>query len=158
MKGVTFDALEDIEKNNDSIDKLTSVVSKMNIKIDKCEAQYKPQVYQCRRRGQNRCEYRQDNYQPRNRSYSRDQNMSYRGRGNYNRTIDQIIEVEQQNDRHDTYRQECRTDNYRTNYRPNYGRDKIIGNRDIELEVKVGIILEITTEIIQGKGLNEVEI
>ena len=34
----------------------------------------------------------------------------------------------------------------------------IIGNRDIELEAKVGIILEIITETIQGKGLNEVEI
>ena len=36
--------------------------------------------------------------------------------------------------------------------------ETIMGNRDIELEVKVGIILEITTEIIQGKGLNEVQI
>ena len=36
--------------------------------------------------------------------------------------------------------------------------ETIIGNRDIEVEVKVGIILEIITEIIQGKGLNEVEI
>ena len=71
-KGVTFDALEAIEKNNDSIDKLTSLVSKRNMKIDKHEAQYKPQIYQGRRRGQNRCENRQDNYQPRNRSYSRD--------------------------------------------------------------------------------------
>ena len=71
-KGVTFDALEAIENNNDSIDKLTSLVSKMNMKIDKHEAQYKPQVYQGRRRGQSRCENRQENYQPRNRSYSRD--------------------------------------------------------------------------------------
>ena len=37
-KGVTFDVLEAIEKNNDSIDKLTSLVSKMNMKIDKHEA------------------------------------------------------------------------------------------------------------------------
>ena len=57
-KGVTFDALEAIEKNNDSIDKL-SLVSKMNMKIVKCEAQYMPQVYQGRRWGQNRCENRQ---------------------------------------------------------------------------------------------------
>ena len=71
-KGVTFDALEAIEKTNDSIDKLTSLVSKMNMKIDKCKAQYKPQLYQGRRRGQNRCEKRQENYQPRNSSYSRD--------------------------------------------------------------------------------------
>ena len=32
----------------------------------------------------------------------------------------------------------------------------IIGNRDTGLEVKVGIILEITTEITQGKNLSDV--
>ena len=67
-KGVTFDTLETIERNSYSIDKLTSLVSKMNMKMDKCETQYKPQVYQGRRRGQNKHEYRQNNYQPRNRS------------------------------------------------------------------------------------------
>ena len=36
--------------------------------------------------------------------------------------------------------------------------ETIIGNRDIELEVKVGKILEIITEIIQGNDLREVEI
>ena len=36
--------------------------------------------------------------------------------------------------------------------------ETIIGNRDTGLEVKVGIILEITTEITQGKDLSEVEI
>ena len=36
--------------------------------------------------------------------------------------------------------------------------ETIIRNRDTELEAKVGIILENTTEIIQGKRLNEVEI
>ena len=34
-KGVTFDAMETIERNSDSIDKLTSLVSKMNMKMDK---------------------------------------------------------------------------------------------------------------------------
>ena len=36
--------------------------------------------------------------------------------------------------------------------------ETIIGNEDIELEVKVGIILEIITEIIQGKGFDYIEI
>ena len=36
--------------------------------------------------------------------------------------------------------------------------EKIIGNRDTELEVEVGMILESTTEIIQGKDLSKVEI
>ena len=34
-KGVTFDAMETIERNSDSMDKLTSLVSKMNMKMDK---------------------------------------------------------------------------------------------------------------------------
>ena len=34
-KGVTFDVMETIERNSDSIDKLTSLVSKMNMRIDK---------------------------------------------------------------------------------------------------------------------------
>ena len=34
-KGVTFDVMETIERNSDSIDKLTSFVSKMNMKMDK---------------------------------------------------------------------------------------------------------------------------
>ena len=82
-KGVTFDVMETIERNSDSIDKLISLVSKMNMKTDKRETQYKPQIYQGRNRGQNR--NRQDNYQSKNRSFSRDRNQSYRGRGNYNR-------------------------------------------------------------------------
>ena len=45
-KGVTFDVMETIERNSDSIDKLTSLVSKMNMKIDKRKAPYKPQIYQ----------------------------------------------------------------------------------------------------------------
>ena len=45
-KGVMFNALETIEQNSDSINKLTSLVSKMNIKMDKKEPQYKPRVYQ----------------------------------------------------------------------------------------------------------------
>ena len=63
-KVVTFDALETIERNSGSIDKLTSLVSKMNTKMDKHEIQDKPQVYQGRRQGQNRHDNRQNNYHP----------------------------------------------------------------------------------------------
>ena len=78
-KGVTFDALGTIERNSDSIDKLTSLANKMNMKMDKKESQYKPRVYQGRNRG---CSYRQDNYRSRERSYSRDHAQYCRGRGN----------------------------------------------------------------------------
>ena len=38
--------MDAIERNSDSIDKLTSLVRKMNVKMDKREAPYKPQIYQ----------------------------------------------------------------------------------------------------------------
>ena len=53
-KGVTFDVMKTIERNSNSIDKLTSLVSKMNMKKDKREAPYKPPIYQGRPRGQSR--------------------------------------------------------------------------------------------------------
>ena len=36
-KGVSFGALETIERSSDSIDKLTSLVNKMNMKMDRRE-------------------------------------------------------------------------------------------------------------------------
>ena len=53
-RGVTFDAMETIERNSDSIDKLTLLVSKMNMKMDKREAPHKLKIYQGRTRGQSR--------------------------------------------------------------------------------------------------------
>ena len=38
--------METIERNSDSIDKLTTLVSKMDMKMDKRETQYTLQVYQ----------------------------------------------------------------------------------------------------------------
>ena len=37
--GVTFNTLETIERNSDSIDKPTFLISKMNMKMDTCETQ-----------------------------------------------------------------------------------------------------------------------
>ena len=34
------------EGTDDKIDKLTSLVSKINVKMDKCDAQFKAQIYQ----------------------------------------------------------------------------------------------------------------
>ena len=50
-KSVTFDVIETFERHNNSIDKLTSLVSKMNVKMDRKETPYKPKVYQSRPRG-----------------------------------------------------------------------------------------------------------
>ena len=68
-KGVSFSALETIKRNSDSIDKLTSLVNKMNMKMDRRETWYRPRVYQGSNQGHGN---RQDNYRSRERSYSRD--------------------------------------------------------------------------------------
>ena len=78
-RGVTFDAMETLERHCNSIDQVTSLVSTMNVKMDKKEAPYKPKVYQIKLRGQIRG--RQQNFQPHKRSFSRDRN---RTQGNYN--------------------------------------------------------------------------
>ena len=88
-RGVTFDDMETLERNSDCIDKLTSLVSDMKITIDRKQSPYKPRIYQGRARNQNR---NQQNFTPRNRSFSRGRNQGG-NRGNYN---------------------------YRNNYRPNY--------------------------------------
>ena len=73
-KGVTFDVIETLERHSDTIDKLTSLVSKMNVKMDRKETPYKSRVYQNRPRGQGRG--RPQNFQPCNRSFSRDRNRN----------------------------------------------------------------------------------
>ena len=72
-RGVTFDAMETLERNNNCIDKLTSLVSAMKMTIDKKQSPYKPKIYQGRSRNQNR---NQQNFTPRNRSFSRDRSQS----------------------------------------------------------------------------------
>ena len=68
-KKVSFSAVEAIERTTDSIERLASLMDKMDTKLDRKEDQYRPRVYQGRGRG---CSYRQNNYRSRNRSYSRD--------------------------------------------------------------------------------------
>ena len=81
-RGASFGALqtkETIDRHSSSIDKLTSLVNKLDMKLDRQEAQYRPAVYQNRGRGHLQ---RQSNYEYRNRSYSQDRNPPYnRGRG-----------------------------------------------------------------------------
>ena len=82
-KGVSFGAIETkdtIDKHSSIIDKLTSLVNKLDMKLDRQESQYRLTVYQNRNIG---CPQRQSNYEYRNRSYSQDRNQPYRGRGNF---------------------------------------------------------------------------
>ena len=52
-KGVTFDAMERLERKSDSIDRLTSLVSNMEMTMDRKQSPYKPKIYQGRSRNQN---------------------------------------------------------------------------------------------------------
>ena len=84
-KGVTFNAMETIQKQRDSIGKLTSLKNELSSKLDRKDnsSQYKPRIHQGRNR---RCGQRQNRYSSRERSYSRDRgpyNNSGRNRRNY---------------------------------------------------------------------------
>ena len=84
-KKVSFSTVEVIERTTDSIERLAYLMDKMDTKLDRREDQYIPRVYQGRGRGMG---YRENNYQSRNRSYSRDRYQNnYRGRGNYNKEV-----------------------------------------------------------------------
>ena len=76
-KGVTFDAMETLERNSNCIDRLTSLVSDMKMTMDRKQSPYKPRYT---RVGQN---VSQQNFTPRNRSFSRGRNQGG-NRGNYN--------------------------------------------------------------------------
>ena len=79
-KGVTFDTMETLERNSDCIDRLTSLVSDLKMTMDRKQPQYKPKIYQGRSQNQNTG---QQNFTPRNRSFSRGRNQGG-NRGNYN--------------------------------------------------------------------------
>ena len=69
-KGITFNAIETIQKQGDSIDKLTSLMNELSSKLDRKDnsTQYKPRIHPGRNRG---CRQRQNRYISRDRSYSR---------------------------------------------------------------------------------------
>ena len=84
-KGVTFNAMETIQKQEDSIDKLTSLMNELSSKLDSKgnPSQYKPRIHSGRNRGHGQ---RQNRYNSKERSYSRDvgpYNNSGRNRINY---------------------------------------------------------------------------
>ena len=95
-KGVTFDTMEMLERNSDCIDKLTSLVSNMKMTMDRKQSPYKPKIYQGRSRNQNT---NQQNFAPRNRSFSREETkVVIEGITIIETIIDQIIEIDQEAD------------------------------------------------------------
>ena len=80
-KKVTFDTQDGLEEK---IDRLTTMMSKLTAKDDGLNKQFKPKIFQGKRRGQTRifmtCNYDQRNYQNRYSSDSRDRRISFGGR------------------------------------------------------------------------------
>ena len=50
-KKICFSAVEAMERTTDSIERLASLMGRMDIKLDRREDQYRPRVYQGRSRG-----------------------------------------------------------------------------------------------------------
>ena len=168
-KGVSFGALETIERNSDSIDKLTSLVSKLDMKLDKRETQYRPRIYQARNRG---CSQRQDIYRSRDRSYSREcsEYNKNRGRRNFNndrnyrpncRARSRSGNGFRRNDRYDS-RPNYRRDNFRQDQRyrnrsisqdHNRSRQRFRNNSGTVQEIGINTAIEAKAEVeIEGKG------
>ena len=55
-KGVTFDAMDMLERNNNCIDRLASLVSDMKMTMDRKQSPYKPKIYQGGSQNQNACQ------------------------------------------------------------------------------------------------------
>ena len=79
-KTVTFDMQD---KLDNKIDTLTSMMCKLTIQGSDQNKQFKPKLYQGKRRGQTKIIMIRGNYQNRYRSNSGDRRMSFRGRGQY---------------------------------------------------------------------------
>ena len=124
-KGVTFDAMETLERNSNCIDRLTSLVSDMKMTMDRKQSPYKPRIYQGRSRNQNS---NWQNFSPRNRSFSRGRNQGG-NRGNYNHRNNYRHNYRNRSrGRWNNHRSGDRSHNYQTNNghgnnRLNYGQN-----------------------------------
>ena len=84
-KKITYDTKDGLEE---WIDRCMTMMSKLTTQGDGQDKQFKPRIYQGKRRGQmrnfyNRCTYDQRNYQNRFRSDSRDRRISLNHRIQY---------------------------------------------------------------------------
>ena len=124
-RGVTFDAMETLERNSDCIDKLMSLVSDMKVTIDRKQSPYKPRIYQGKSRNQNR---NQQNFATRSRSFSRGRSQSgnrgnYNYRNNYRPNYRNRSRGRRNNHRSGDRSNKFPTNNRLGNTRPNYGQN-----------------------------------
>ena len=120
-RSVSFNAIETIQKQGDSIDKLTSLMNELSSKLKRKDnsTQYKPRIHPGRHRG---CGQRQNRYGSRDRSYSRE-------RGPYNSGRNRRNYLNSNNYGNGNYRP--RKHNDRSNYRrENFNQDYGQRNRN----------------------------
>ena len=124
-KGVTFNVIETIQKQGDSIDKLTSIMNELSTKLDRKDnsTQYKPRIHPGRNRG---CRQRQNRYYSRDRLYSRERGpySSGRNRRNYqnNNNYGNGSYRPRNGDYQTNNRQNDRSNYRRQNFNQNYGQ------------------------------------
>ena len=92
-KKVTFDTWDGLE---DKIDRLTVMMGKLTTRDNGTNKQFKPQIYQSKRRGQNRnvydtCNYDRGNYQNRSSSNSWDRRVQFNGQVEVEQGMNRII-------------------------------------------------------------------
>ena len=133
-KDITFNAVETIQKQGDSIDKLTLLMNELSSKLDRKDnsTQYKPRIHPGRNRG---CGQRQSRYGSRDRSYSRDKGPYNNGRSrrNYQNNSNYGIGSYRLRDSQRDY-QSNRSNYRRQNSNQNYGQRN--RNRSISRECK----------------------
>ena len=114
-KKVTFQTQDGLEEK---IDRLTLMMSKLTAQDDSQNKQFKPKIYQSKRKGQirnfyNRCNYDQRIYQNRYRSNSGDRRIYSVAEYNMGRIIEIVLGIIR------NYRNYFRTGNFRSNLRSN---------------------------------------
>ena len=119
-KGVTFNAMETIQKQGDSVDKLSSLMNELSSKLDRKDnsTQYKPRIHPGRNRGEGQ---RQNRYSSRERSYSRDRGPYNNGRNRRNYQNHNNYGLESNRPRDRDY-QSNRSNYRRQNSNQNYGQ------------------------------------
>ena len=89
-KAVSFDVRDVLERNSKNMERMTVCMDKMYIRLDQKNVPYQPQIYQKRRRGQNRQNIGQNSNWRGNRLFSRERNYNSNrgygcGRGSFRR-------------------------------------------------------------------------
>ena len=154
-KVVTFDTQYRL---NDKIDKLTSMLSKLSAQGNNQNKQFKPKIYQGKRRGQTRNYYDQGNYQNRYRSNSGDGRIPFMGRAHYRQNYrgrSQYVNNYINDFRKGNFRgmQNYRGQNIRGCYRGNYRNINYLRGRSRSREGKYSGNLEGVIEaVVIGQG------